>query len=271
MRNLLRFIVKNHFGILFIILEFFALIILIQNNDYQKASAMNLIQRIDGYFHQKSFRIKKYFHLEEENERLINENLRLRNIVANIDYNLLKTEVELDTSLKNQFDIIPAKVINNSTNKQYNYITLNKGRKDGIFPDMGVVSPDGVVGVVKSCSNNFSKVLSVLNRDYGVTATHKKSDAFGPIVWEGRNYRVVNLKDIPFHIQLNEGDSIVTSEYSSVYPEGIMVGFIKDFELEGANYFDIKVELATDFKRLVNVYVIRNNFQEEIKTLESED
>ena len=277
MRNLIKFILKNHFGILFIALEFVAFILLIRNNDYQKAGTLNFIQKIDGRVHQKSMRYRKYLHLQEENERLVNENLRLRRAISNIDYELLRPgNLGLDTSLMKRFDFLPAKVINNSTNKQYNYITLNVGEKDGVLPGMGVISPDGVVGVVKSISANYARVISVINRDFGLSARIKSSrpgtsNAFGPVTWEGENYRRVNLHEIPFHIELQEGDTIVTSGYSTIFPENITLGFIHDFELEGANYYNIEVDLVTDMKRLLNVYVIKNKIRTEIENLENED
>ena len=271
MRNLIRLIIKHHFILLFVILEVIALILLFQNNEYNKVGYLNLMQRLDASIHQKIFKIKKYTHLIEENERLVDENLRLRSQILDMEYVIIPQSAYLmDTNITNRFDFIPAKVINNSTNKQYNYITLNKGENEGIEPEMAVISPDGVVGKVIRVSLNFSVVISLLNRDFMVSSKIKNSNYFGPVSWEGNNYRIAYLKEIPFHVKPIIGDTIVTSGFSKSFPENIMVGFIKDYELEGGNYHKIEVELVTDFKRLTNVYVVKNKFKDEQEKLEKD-
>lgn len=265
MRTLLKFIVTNHFGILFFALEFIALVILVRNNDFHKASTMNIIQRVESSFLEKGFRIKKYANLLKENERLVSENLRLRDQVSNM--NLLLIGVE-DSIISSQFKFIPAKVINNSTNQQYNYITINKGENDSIFPGMGVISPDGVVGIVKSTSPNFAKVISLLNRDFILSSKLKNSENFGPVTWAGKNPMQAKLNEISFHVKPKIGDTVVTSGFSTKFPDNITVGYINEFNLEGGNYYDITLNLITDFTSLSNVYVIRNNSESEIKQLE---
>ena len=163
-----------------------------------------------------------------------------------------------------------AMVINNSVNRQYNYITLNKGRKDGIRPDQGIMNSDGVVGLITNVSESFSVGFSLLNKRWGVSAKHKKSGTFGPISWDGNDYHYVNLNGIPFHVQLAVGDTIVTSSYSSVFPEGVLIGTVSEIEQPpGENYYKIVIKLAVDFKALSYVEVIDNLKKEEIKSLES--
>ncbi len=158
------------------------------------------------------------------------------------------SELSIGDSL---FHFISAKVINNSVNKQYNYITLNKGRKDGIKPDQGIVNSDGVVGIITNVSESFSVGFSVLNKRWGVSAKHKKSGTFGPISWDGHDYQYANLKGIPFHVELAIGDTIVTSSYSSVFPEGVFIGTVSEFEEpSGENYYNIIIKLAVNFKAL---------------------
>ena len=271
MRNLLRFIIKNHFGIVFILLEILALILLVNNNNYHQTRYFNMIQKIDASFHQMSFRIKQYIHLVEENEKLVNENLKLRSQISNISYELETIPTKFSDSLfiKN-YIYIPAKVINNSTNKQYNYITLNKGEKDGIENEMAVISPDGVVGKVIRTSKNYSIVISLLNRElFSVSSKIKSSNYYGPVSWEGENYRRAYLNDIPYHVIPKIGDTIVTSGLTKEFPENILVGQVIDYIQEGNN-LKISIQLATDFKKLTNVYVIKNLFKEEIEILENE-
>jgi rod shape-determining protein MreC len=161
-------------------------------------------------------------------------------------------------------------VINNSVDKQNNYITLNKGRKHGIKPDQGVVNSDGIVGVITHVSESYSLGFSVLNKRWGASAKLKKSGTFGPLAWDGKDSRYANLTGIPFHVELAVGDTVVTSSYSSYFPEGIMIGIIHSMEKpEGENYYLIKVELAANFRALSYVDVIDNLKITEIRALES--
>jgi rod shape-determining protein MreC len=162
-----------------------------------------------------------------------------------------------------------AKVISNSVNKQLNYITLNKGSRHGIKPDMGIIDASGIVGVITDVSPNYSTGLSMLNRRLSVPAKITKNNYFGSLVWDGENYNSADLREIPFHIIVNVGDTVVTSGYSNVFPEGIMIGTIKKFDVEsGTNFYNIKVELSTNFKTLKYVEVVQNTKRSELKNIE---
>ena len=202
--------------------------------------------------------------LSEENARL---HAQLESIPAFLNDSVSIQEINIGDKV---FRFSSAKVINNSVNRPYNYITLNKGRKDGIKPDQGIINADGVVGLITNVSESYSVGFSVLNKRWGVSAKHKKSGTFGPISWDGDDYRYVNLNGIPFHVDLAIGDTIVTSSYSSVFPEGIFIGTISGFEEPaGENYYIITIKLAVNFKSLNYVEVIDNLKRDEIKTLES--
>ncbi|MBA7716510.1 hypothetical protein ES703_125583 [subsurface metagenome] len=176
-----------------------------------------------------------------------------------------------DTSLTDRkFDFIGARVINNSTNKQYNFITLNKGKRHGIQPGMAVICDNGIVGVVKESTENYSSVVSVLNREFFPNAMIKRNRYFGYIEWSGRRYDKVILKEIPVHVEVLSGDTIVTSGHSSIFPEGILIGTVEKFELAEGIFYDITVDLSTDFKNLTNVLVAKNLIKEEQIQLEEE-
>ncbi len=211
-----------------------------------------------------------YFGLARVNKKLSEENAFLRSQLAEV---YLKPDSVISQKLSiNEpvYNFTSAMVINNSVNRQYNYITLNKGRKDGIKPDQGIMNSEGVVGLITNVSESYSVGFSILNKRWGVSAKHKKSGTFGPISWDGSDYRYVNLNGIPFHVQLAVGDTIVTSSYSSVFPEGVIIGTISEFEQpSGENYYKIVVKLAVDFKAISFVEVIDNIKKEEIKSLES--
>jgi len=207
--------------------------------------------------------------LRKENEKLIEENNFLRNELGKyLNFYENTFYEEEDTALGQNYVFTAAKVINNSINKQYNYITINKGSKHEIDIDMAVISSDGVVGKVKAVSKNYSTIISLINRDLIISSKLKNSNYFGPLSWEGDSYREAKLKEIPYHVQLNKGDTIVTSGYSANFPENILIGKILDFKLEGGNFYKITIELFTDFKNLSNIYVITNLSREERIELE---
>ncbi len=270
MRNLFKFIVRHHFIILFILFVTIAFFLLFRYNTFHKAKIVNVAHSIRGGFSGIFINIREYISLREENRKLIEENNKL--------YNLLKSSYRItsfetlsvnDSVYKRKYIYTDAKVINNSTNKQYNYITLNKGRNHGIDQDMAVLSSDGIVGIIKNVTNNYSSVISLLNRNFKVNAKIKRSGYFGPLSWTGKGHTKAILTDIPHHAEIFSGDTVVTSGYSAIFPEGYMIGITSDFKLKGGNYYEIKVDLATDFKNLSNVQVVKNLFREEQVELEN--
>ncbi|MBN2636487.1 MAG: rod shape-determining protein MreC [Prolixibacteraceae bacterium] len=271
MRSLLRYLLKNYAFLLFLLLEVVSLILIFNNNSFQRAKYLNSSNRITGSIYNSYSSITNYFGLARVNKELSEENAMLRSQLKSTP--LISTDSVIVKELfegDSVFNFNSARVINNSVYRQYNYITLNKGRKHGVKPDQGIINSEGVVGIVTNVSESYSVGFSILNKRWGVSAKHKKSGAFGPISWDGGDYRHVNLNGIPFHIQLAVGDTIVTSGYSSVFPEGVMLGTVTEFEKPpGENYYKIKVELSVDFKKLSYVEVIDNTKKEEIKLLES--
>jgi rod shape-determining protein MreC len=159
-------------------------------------------------------------------------------------------------------------VINNSINKQFNFITLNKGSLHGIEPEMAVIAPDGVVGVVYATSGNYSTIIPMINRNFRLSAKIRKNGYFGSLSWAGSGYQKTILEEIPFHVDVQHGDTIVTSGYSAIFPEGIIVGTINEFEAREGNFYTISVDIAVDYKNLLHVNVIRNLLQEEQRELE---
>jgi rod shape-determining protein MreC len=214
--------------------------------------------------------IRDYFSLHSENRKLAEENARLFNNL-NSSFAALQTDLVYpgDTVSRRLFGYYTARVINNSVNKQFNYLTLDKGLKDGMRPDMAVINTDGIVGITKSVSEDYTSVLSVLNKDLVISAKIKNSGYFGPLSWSGNSTEIVTLVDIPHHVKIAEGDTIITSGYGGIFPEGIMIGTIQDFKLKGGNYFVIKVKLSNDFRKVNYVKVIRNYEKSEIDSLEN--
>jgi rod shape-determining protein MreC len=175
-----------------------------------------------------------------------------------------------DTIYKQQYEYIPAIVVNNSITKRNNYITLNRGSDHGIVPEMGVISESGIVGIVMNVSEHYCTVLSLLNNNCKISAKIKKNGAFGSLVWDGNDPRYARLLDVNKHVPITGNDEIITSNFSTIFPEGIPIGRIYSHSLDaGYNFHTIKVELNTDFGTVSSVYIIRNLIKNEQLNLEN--
>ncbi|MEI7594807.1 MAG: rod shape-determining protein MreC [Bacteroidota bacterium] len=271
MRNLLLFLIKHNYIIFFLLLESFSIYLVVQNNYYHKNVAVSSANSFAGSIYGAVDEITEYFSLKQVNKTLAEENAMLRaKIIDSVMINdTVKVRVS-DSIFKQRYEYITAKVISNTTKKQKNYITLNKGRKDGVTPNMAVISSSGIVGVVKNVSENFCSIVSFLNNEIEISAKIKKTGHAGTLQWSGKGSREAILRDISTYVKINKGDSIITSGYSSEFPEGILVGIISDFEINaGENFYTIDVELTSDFSNLSYVYIVRNLYKEEQETLES--
>ncbi len=270
MRNLIVFIWKHNFFFMFLIIEAICISLIIQNNFYQRASFINSSNAVSANITQTSQSIEDYFYLKSVNENLAKENAELRS-------QLLVSQLVIDTAthivnkkqLHQKYIYTEAKVVNNSTSRRNNYLTLNKGSLQGVKRNMAVISSTGVVGQVQEVSDNFCTVMSLLHSKTTISAKIKKDGSYGPLVWNGESFDYATLNDIPTHVKLTEGDSIVTSPYSLTFPENIMIGKVESYERESGKYFyTVKVKLSTDFKKLTHVYIVTNIYREEQETLE---
>jgi rod shape-determining protein MreC len=244
--------------------------LIVQNNYYQRASFVNSSNDLSANVLKTSKNVKDYFYLKDVNENLARENAELRSRLLEsyaIIYNDLHTVT--DTSLKQKYTYTSARVVNNSTNRRNNYLTLDKGSKQGITKDMSVITNTGIVGQIKEVSENFSVVKSMLHSQSIINAKILKDGSFGPLTWDGADYEIAILNDIPTHVKLLKGDTIVTSPYSS-FPENIRIGTVESFELKsGAYFYTVKVKLLTDFKKLSQVYIVNNLMKKEQLELEN--
>ena len=271
MRSLFRFLLRNYFLMMFLALEAISLVLTVSFNNYQRVTFINSSSNFAGAVYERFSSLDDYFSLSRTNARLAADNASLRKqlhlrIMQQDKYPVNRP----DTVEAPAYIFTSAKVINNSVNKQFNYITLNKGSRHGIKPDMGIIDASGVVGVITNVSPNYSTGLSLLNKRLSIPAKITKNNYFGSLVWDGEHYNSADLKEIPFHIIVNVGDTVVSSEYSNIFPEGIMIGTIKSFDVEsGNNFYNIKVELSTNFKTVKYVEVVQNTKRAELIKLES--
>jgi len=249
---------------------------IVSNKGYQKSVFMSSSNSFVAGLYQMSNSVVEFFKLKAANENLSEENTSLKNQVIKLQNELSTfTKDSVSDSLRfrippeMEYKFISAKVINNSTNKLQNYITLNKGLIDGIKVDMGVICDEGVVGIVKTVSNRFSFVVPVLNPKLQINTKFTRNNYIGTLVWSGEDYRFANLTDIARHVEFSLGDSLVTSGFTNTFPAGIPVGTIDNFNIKASDaYYNIKVKLAVNFRTLSYVKVINYLNYNEQRTLE---
>jgi len=269
MRNLFAFFWRQNHIFLFIILELIALWFIQKDTYYQRSVILNSTNQFTGSVFTTVNNISEYFTLKETNKILAAENADFLTKSKSAFINTTNKPITLnDTVYNQQYIFSDAKVISNSVNRRNNYLMLNKGSNHGISADMAVISSNGIVGIVKDVSDNFCSVISLLHQKAKISVKILKNNYAGTIVWDGDNYLKGHLKDIPFHVMLSVGDTIITSGNSLMFPEGIMVGTIDEFDIvQGDNFYTIKVSFSTEFKQLAYVYIVTNVMKEEQQKL----
>lgn len=278
MRNLLNFLIKYNYWFLFLLLEVTSFVLLFSFNHYQQSVYFTSANGVAGKVYEVSGGISSYFHLKTVNEDLLDRNMILEQRVSFLEKTLKEKGLDsarlysLERLDPESYRIFKASVIKNSLNRENNYITLNRGMNEGIRPDMGVVDANGVVGIVYKTSSHYSLVIPLLNSKSSISCKIVGSEYFGYLKWEGGDSRYAYLKDLPRHAEFNLGDTVVTSGYSTVFPEGVIVGTVDDMSdsHDGLSYL-LKIKLATDFGKVSDVRVISRTGQEEQNALENED
>ncbi|HTL80536.1 MAG TPA: rod shape-determining protein MreC [Bacteroidia bacterium] len=269
MRNLLVFLVKRYFFLLFLFLESISLYFLVQKNFFQHATAVSAANRLTGSLFKVKTDLLEYLDLKEQN-KILAEKLALtfdHDSTSWLMYTSRTTPVN-DTMYRQRFEYLYALVIDNTVTERNNYIILDRGRLQGVKPDMGVVCASGIVGIVREVSDNYCMVMSVLHKDSHISASVKKDGTFGQLSWDGLNYRVATLTDLPTHSKIALGDTLITSGLGDAFPEGIVVGTVKHFEKKaGDKTYTVDVELSTDFRKLRHVFVVENLMRDELDSL----
>lgn len=255
-----------------------SLAILVNYNKTYNAVFSNIGYQLSGSAGKRYSDIENYFHLKEENKNLAAQNADLLN-QSSISF--LKSDTgkhfEIDSTLQDsiklklrRFSFIPAQVVNNSIAEQNNYITIFKGSKQGVHKDMGVISPAGIVGRIINVSDNYSLAMSLLNRNTKVSAMLKKANHTGIVEWDGTNPQYVTLKNIPRSVKIKKGDTVLTSNLATFFPEGIMIGTVAEISNESSsNFYLLKIKTSTDFFTLQNVYLTDNLLLKEQQDLEA--
>lgn len=265
MQQLLNFFFKNRHPLLFLVLFGVSLVLTIRSHDYHRSQILSSANQITGGIHELFSGIGSYFDLKEQNAMLLDENNRLKQM----EFNTLG--INSSSEITNyQYKLTPATVVKNSYKSPQNYLTINKGHRDFIKEDFGVITSKGLVGVVDKTSNKYARVISVLNTKSKINAKLKQSNHFGTLEWNGKNSNTVQLYDIQDMVNFSVGDTIVTSGYSMIFPENIPIGTIASFQLnETKDLYIIDVKLFNDMSNLRHVHVIENLDLNELDTLNS--
>jgi rod shape-determining protein MreC len=269
MLRIFQFLYQIRSFLLFALLEVLAVWMIVANNSPQGAAFFNSSNELVGDALQKQADVVQFFSLADANAALISENAALRQQLLGLKITPDSLPLTIDSTLKASFEFKGARVIANSLRYSQNYLTLNKGAKDGIKPGMGIFNSQGAVGRVKSVSENYSVAFSVLNTSLLISSKIKSSEVFGSVQWDGGNASEVQLLYIPRHVKASKGDTVITSGYNAVFPEGILIGQISKVEInkKDPNYLALTVKLSTDFSKLTYVYLVENTQFQEIDSL----
>lgn len=266
MQQIIKFIEKYRYFLLFLVLEFVALFFTIQSHSYHRSKFVNSANAVTGGIYKRANAIGEFFNLKTENKRLSEENTRLKNMLSHYENS------EIIKSVKTSgYQYIPAKIYNNSYKRRNNYLTINKGYNDSITPEMGVVNSKGIIGITKNVSSNYATVISILNKNFLVNAKLKNDNHFGTLSWDGKDYKKVQLNDLPRETEVSIGDTIITGGRSTIFPEGILVGTVTGYDSNPNTSKSLEIELFNDMSALGHIQVISNLHTEEIKTLEAQN
>ena len=270
MREIFSLIYRNRIFILFLILEGLALALIVRSRSYPRSIFFNSANAISGNLLEERNKIDSYFHLDEENEDLANENALLRTLITKSSiYESDSTQAVTDSNFLIRYEYIPARVVNSSYRKLRNYITIDKGSKSGIEPEMGVIGPNGAVGVVKDVSDHFAVIIPLINPEISITGRFEKNGYFGPLRWEGDNYTIGTIYDIPRNAPVDSADVILTDTRSLIFPPGISIGTVVKSEMQiDRNFYEVSIAFSTDFASLQSVYVVKDFYRLEQQNLQ---
>jgi len=269
MNSLFSFLASIRALLVFIVLEFIALFLFASDSYYQQSVILKNLHVAWSTVVQPVHSLTQYFSLGAVNRQLAEENNRLRNELEYLQSSVDSTVVTVvyDEHYRPLYSYIPAEIIDNSINKQQNYIMLNAGSEQGVEPEMGVITEQGVVGIVTSVSKHNALVKSILNIECNISARLKSSGEFGPMQWDGLNYKQSILSDIPQHSNVVKGDTVITSGYSRMFPQGIPIGVVDTAIIKRGNFHEITVNLFIDMKKVQYVNIVNSIYRNEMDSL----
>jgi rod shape-determining protein MreC len=270
MQNLIQFLIRFSAFFLFVALEVVCFLFIIRYNDGQREIFLNSSNMVSAQLNEWYDGMVEYSNLREYADSLAIENAKLKSaLYNNTSYLELEERDVLDTVYRQKFHTIRAQVINNAVTSRNNSLTIDRGSTDGIRKGMGVVGDEGIIGVVRAVQPSFSSVLSILHSASRISVALRRNHYFGTLVWKGFHPGKMAMEAVPKHADIRIGDTIETSGYSHIFPQGILVGTVDTFWIEGgSNFFSISVSIVNDMSNLNHVYVVQNLMKPELDSLE---
>jgi rod shape-determining protein MreC len=281
----MNFLLRYGNLILFLFLEGIALYMVGNYNTKQNAIYQSSANLVSGVIYENFSSVRKFLSMQEIADSLARENAELRtqleaskyavqpqtgNVKLPLDTSTVRPDTAQQKDVMQQFNYIAAEVVKNSIAMDDNYLTINRGSLHGVQPDMGVITSDGIVGIVRNVTPHFAQVMSLLNSKTKISAMIKRNRYFGSLRWrvEGRNPKQMMLTEVPKHADVVRGDTIITSGFSEVFPGELRVGVVSDFRIEnGTNFYTMDVNLWTDMANVRYVYVVNNLLISELRQL----
>ncbi|WGH75337.1 rod shape-determining protein MreC [Tenacibaculum tangerinum] len=271
MQQLIYFFQKNKYFLFFLLLEIIAVALIINNHSFHKSKFISSTNFITGSLYQKASDISDYFKLKDKNALLAEENVTLKNKLEQLNsYIDSISTYQIDaTKLNQNYTYISGKIIKNTFHKSDNFLTINRGTKNGVSKEMGIINGKGIIGITDNVSPKFARVQSILNSNSNINAKFKNNHHFGSLIWDGKDYSIAQLIDIPRQANFKAGDTIVTGGRSTIFPAEIPIGTVIEVpkELTAVNSIDIK--LFNDMSNLGHIYIITNLNRKEIKKVEN--
>ena len=271
MQQLIYFIQKYRYFLFFLFLELIAFQLIINNLSFHKSKFINSASSITGGFYNKTNSISDYFQLNTENKELLNENEVLRNKLEKLSQNIDTVAVAKifeKTNFSQNYSYLKGRIEKNQFRSNYNFLTINLGKKDSLVPEMGVINSKGILGITENVLHSYSRVRSILNKNSKINAKLKNSNYFGTLTWDGLDYNSTQLLDIPRQARLKVGDTIITGGMSSIFPEGIPIGSIDNIANEASIKRIINIKLFNDMSSLKNIYVVKDFDKQQLMNLE---
>ena len=270
MQQIVNFLIRNKNNILFLLLLGISLILTIKSHSFQTSKFISSANFISGGIYSWTSDINAYFNLDEYNQRLLEENERLRTKLARYEDSLDLADFTDTITFKGHYIFKAAEVINNNYTNRNNYLTLKRGSRAGVRPDMGVVTSKGIVGIVENVSPRYATVISILNANSKINAQLKNSSHFGTLIWDGQDPDIVQLIDVPAIAPVQKGDTIITGGRSLIFPKGIPIGTITGYTTDPSeSYYTIDIDLFNDMTNIGYVYIIENLQREEVMELQN--
>jgi len=272
MQHIIYFLIKNKYFLLFVFLQIIAISLTVQSHSYHKSKFINSANAFTGSVYNNFISFNNYLNLKTQNKQLLEENTHLKNILSKLNQKGTDKQLnKIDSLIYNQkYSYLKATIIKNEYTKTNNRITINKGSNDGITPELGVISSKGIIGITTNTSSNYAIVMPIINENSRINAKLLNNTHFGTLTWNGENHNIIQFEDLPIQSNIKIGDTIITGGRSTIFPEGILVGTIKDFKIDNNKYTIINVDLFNDMSALYNINIITNFDKDEILNLENE-